>query len=263
MTDHNIRARANPRNRFNNCSRARMRLRQLERIIEDQHGSVPETDDADLYLTPVANCFHVVAAGRDRCVSVDKIVDLLLVWCERWAPHIGIAQATEIVWDACDGYPKLIADDVLGGSIRLSYADRLRLRITTIGSFDADAGSRKKLAKARRRERGRLSAAAKRKAGGATPRANSLSQTKPWESEGVSRRTWERRQKKAAATPPAVVANSSPHNAVVVANSSPHHSFLYEATKLRHDAKPAPSSPIGHLARAGARARSLLQEGAR
>jgi hypothetical protein len=110
---------------------------------------------------------------------------LFWFWCQsRWAPHVSGDEAAEIVRHVHAGSPKLIADDVLGKALRLSYADRDRLKIRAIGCFDADKALRKKLAKARRRERDRLRAAEKRKANGATPRANSLSQTKPWEEMG-------------------------------------------------------------------------------
>lgn len=210
---NNIRASANPRNSrpFKNFSRARKRLREIERIISHRHSVVPETDDADLYLTPVANCFHVIAAGRDRSVSVDGIMNLFWFWCQRWSPHVGIDQAMDIVQQTCRGWPKLIADDILGNTLRLSYADRLRLKATTIGSFDADKGTRNKLAKGRRRERDRVRAAEKRRANGATPRAKSLSRTKPWEAEGISRSTYDRRRKKAAVQAGADDESPSPH----------------------------------------------------
>jgi hypothetical protein len=145
---------------------------------------------------------------------VDVVLDLFQVWCERWARHVRTAQAVEIVEQVCAGPRKLIPDDDLGRSLRLSYADRLRLKITTIGSFDVDKAERTKFAKARRRERDRRRTAAKRKANGATPHSESHSRTKPWESEGICRRTRERRQKAAAALQAAAhaaVANSSPH----------------------------------------------------
>jgi hypothetical protein len=226
----NIHAAESPRNRrpFKKFSRARKRLRELERIISDRHGCVPATDDADLYLGPVANCFYAIAAGRDRSVSVDGIVKLFWFWCQcqRWAPHVSSDEATEIVRHVHAGSSKLVADDVLGKALRLTYADRDRLKIRAIGCLDADKALRKKLAKARRRERDRLRAAEKRKANGATPRsvyeASSLSKTKPWEAEGISRRTYERRRKKAAVRTGDIDASASPHLADVDASASPH-----------------------------------------
>jgi hypothetical protein len=100
---------------------------------------------------------------------VDVVLDLFQVWCERWARHVRTAQAVEIVEQVCAGPRKLIPDDDLGRSLRLSYADRLRLKITTIGSFDVNKAERTKFAKARRRERDRRRTAAKRKASAGVP----------------------------------------------------------------------------------------------
>jgi hypothetical protein len=49
-------------------------------------------------------------------------------------------------------------------------------------------------AAAARRKHKRKTERARRLAAGATPRKQSLSRTKPWEAEGICRRTWERRR---------------------------------------------------------------------
>jgi hypothetical protein len=46
------------------------------------------------------------------------------------------------------------------------------------------------------RQRAAARQRALRKSRGATPRSESLSQTRPWEAEGISRATWHRRRKK-------------------------------------------------------------------
>ena len=45
-----------------------------------------------------------------------------------------------------------------------------------------------------RREKNRKEGERYRRKNGAKPREQSLSRTKPWEAEGISRRTWERRR---------------------------------------------------------------------
>ena len=55
-------------------SRGGKHVREIERAIADRHGIVPTTDDADLYLDLIANCYHVLAAGRDQPVSVDEVM---------------------------------------------------------------------------------------------------------------------------------------------------------------------------------------------
>jgi ElaB/YqjD/DUF883 family membrane-anchored ribosome-binding protein len=235
-------------------SRARKRLREIERIISRRHhGAVPETDDADVYLEPVVNCFHVIAASRNRSVSVDDIMKLFWFWCERWAPDVSSSQATELARHERACSPKLLADDVVGNALRLSYADRLLDNITTIGSFDADRNMRTKLAENRRRERNRLNAVEKRRANGAMPRAvyeaNSLSRTKPWEAEGISRSTYDRRRKKAAAQAGAGDESASPHQTAEVDQSaSPHLSSIDRRRTLVTEQSPvsergAPQAP--------------------
>jgi hypothetical protein len=103
---------------------------------------VPTTDDADLYLDLIANCYHVLAAGRDQPVSVDEVMMRFWGWCQRWAPHTTSDQALAIVRQELAGPPELIGDDVAGRAIRLAYADRMRLKITTIGSYDVDRAGR-------------------------------------------------------------------------------------------------------------------------
>ena len=128
--------------------------------------------------------------------------------------------------------------------MRLSYAERLLLKITTIGSFDADKVTRTKLAADRRRERNRLRAADKRRAEGAIPRvvyeANSLSRTKPWEADGISRSTYDRRRKKAAAQAGAADQSASPHQRAKVDESpSPHPSSIDRRRTFVTDQPPA------------------------
>jgi hypothetical protein len=228
-------------------SRARKRLREIERIISRRHqGRVPDTDDVDAYLEPVVNCFRLIAASRDRSVSADGIAKLFGFWCERWAPDVSNTHVMRLARHERASEPKMLADDIIGKAIRLSYAERLELKITTIGSFDADKVIRKKLAADRRRKRDRLRKAEERGAKGATPRANSLSRTEPWKQEGISRRTWERRRKAAAAQAGVHDANSSPHQRDEVdANSSPHRLSYSGATDLRHDAEMA-CSDLSH-----------------
>jgi hypothetical protein len=125
-------------------------------------------------------------------------VDRFSLWSDAWAPHLTPEQASDIVQRIFDGPPKMDADDDLGANLRLTYGDRQRLRIRTIGSHDVDRKSRKKLSHARRLERDRQRAAAKRRANGARLRklyeTHSLARTKPWEKLGISRRTFYRRR---------------------------------------------------------------------
>jgi hypothetical protein len=172
-------------------SRNRLRRRDVEKVIVDRHGIVPETDDADIYLIAAATCFGRITRENGKRPTHE----VFAIWCEKWAPHFGDAERADILDQAIDNH--LRTDDDWGRLLRLSDAERTRLGITTIGGYDVDRKARVKRSVANRRERDRLGAAERRKAKGAMPRAvylaKSLSATKPWEQMGVSKRTYYRR----------------------------------------------------------------------
>lgn len=187
------------RGRRNRYSHATHRLRELERIIRDRHGAtVPDTDDADCYIVPAALCFRQMAIDRGDSPSPEKVTPVLKFWCEQWAPAF------------CDSIPALVTKicgekrglgkaDQLGKKLRLLDTDRTRLSIRTIGAYDVDRKAREKRRLEKKRKRDRERARAKRAAKGAVTRAQylagCLSQSKPWEVEDISRRTYERRRK--------------------------------------------------------------------
>jgi hypothetical protein len=78
--------------------------------------------------------------------------------------------------------------------------------VGTAGSAKNAATDLRHLMKASKRQQDRARKAARRRAAGVAPRPeylaqNSLSRTKPWEEEGISRRTWERRRARATTAP--------------------------------------------------------------
>jgi hypothetical protein len=83
--------------------------------------------------------------------------------------------------------------DKLARFLGITFPQRTALGITSIGSIDVNRRGRALLRKRRRR----LYLERRRRSRGARPRAeyeaNSLARAKPWEAEGVSRRTWYRR----------------------------------------------------------------------
>jgi hypothetical protein len=129
----------------------------------------------------------------------DELVDRLKLWCERWAPKASILQCRDAAREALRQRRIDTADDC-AAHLRLSYEERTRLRITTIGSFDVKKRERTKLRMQRKRIRDRERQARKRAQRGALPRseylARSLARTQPWKRYGIHRRTWERRRRR-------------------------------------------------------------------
>jgi len=171
----------------------------MERIIAYRWGSVPETDDADIVFEQVADC--LLRKHRKRkgvWLDLNELADRVKLWCERWASWASIIQCRDAAHEALRR-KRIDTADQCGARLRLSYEERTRLRITTIGSFDVNKRKRAKLSKERKRIRDRERQATKRAERGAVPRAEylarSLSRTKPWKPSGIKRRTWERRRR--------------------------------------------------------------------
>ena len=126
----------------------------------------------------------------------------LTIWCGGWAPHVTEAEIAAVAKRVSKLKGKRPADDVVGRRLRLSDADRSRLKITAIGAYDVNRKARAARRLAKKRERDRKRSAAKRVAKGAVSRqeylAKSLSRAQPWLALGISRRTYYRRQKLAA-----------------------------------------------------------------
>jgi hypothetical protein len=174
------------------------RLREIERIIKDRYGVLPDTDDADIFLNQVACCqLQMRRKKLGQAPEFDGLLDRLKLWCERWAPEASVLQCREAAREALRRRRIDTADDC-AAQLRLPYEERTRLRITTIGSFDVNKRERAKLRKQRKQIRDRERQARKRAQGGALPRseylARSLARTQPWKRYGIHRRTWERRR---------------------------------------------------------------------
>jgi hypothetical protein len=110
-----------------------------------------------------------------------------------WGRGLGTSEVDEIL-DLAKDQRRRCSADAVARFLGVTYAQRQRLKLTTIGAIDVNKRSRDLLRKRSRRrylER-------RRRAEGAETRAayegNSLMHTKPWEAEGISRRTWYRRK---------------------------------------------------------------------
>jgi hypothetical protein len=105
--------------------------------------------------------------------------------------------------DPRNGKPRPLKAATAGNRLQLTSVERATLKIRTIALVSREE------AKAERRRKDAAYQASKRHASGATPHSQSLSQTRPWEAFGWSRRTWYRRGK------PELGTNSSAQNGTV------------------------------------------------
>jgi len=162
------------------------RIRRIEIIRFARHVGVADTDDLDRFLK--AWIWHHPPAFNKE--PIDAVIEAA---SRMGRPRLSEAEAQEIIEASRRGRALHKADD-LGEYLRLSDEMRTALGIRTIGTYDVSGRQRTIHRKQERRERERQ----RRIKIGMRPQALSLSRTKPWEKEGVCRRTWERRRKCAA-----------------------------------------------------------------
>ena len=191
------RSRAKPNRRA--FPRGRLRRKQLRALILDRHGMQVPTGRAGLpFLLTIAECCGDELLHTGKKVTAAAIAEDLAIWCAIWAPRAKHADIDEAADRAANLEGWLPYDDHIGVRHRVTYAVRERLGLNAIGCFDIGIEEREDIALERKRERERKRSAAKRAAQGCRPRAQylaqSLSSLKPWETEGISRRTWERRR---------------------------------------------------------------------
>lgn len=178
-------------------NRTVQRLREIERVIFRRHVTVPATDDADVYLVPLAQCYRRLLLKAGKTATVNDIVDRLAVSKVVDGSGIVYRQLRDAAIEAIDK-PRMEKADALAAALMVTEVERSRLHLRTIGAHDVDKRERARRRKERKRKRAKERAARVRAEHGAMSRAeylaaNSVSRTKPWEAAGVSRATWYRR----------------------------------------------------------------------
>ena len=166
---------------------ATLRVAELGHLFSDRYGRggqdyvLPDDDsgrdDAYLMCCHLANC-------------PDAPEGIRRAWLRAHAPWLskdernGLLARPALKWSA----------DKLAERIGLTFQERQRLHIRTIGAIDMNKEQRA----ARRSALNRKAHMAARRANGAIPRAQYLAEStsgnRPWEAEGISRRTWYRRR---------------------------------------------------------------------
>jgi hypothetical protein len=110
------------------------------------------------------------------------------------APWMGVDERRSVL-DRVAAYPWRWRSETLGRRLRVTKAEWQSLNLRTIAPVDMTRNERSE----ERKLRNRLRMHHKRRREGRKSRAeyecNSLSRTKPWLAEGISRRTWERRSR--------------------------------------------------------------------
>jgi hypothetical protein len=120
----------------------------------------------------------------DNPLAMPRIIKMRAPWVQDASKLLAKVEA----------YPRKWKSETLGKLLRLTGAEWKLLRTRTIAPIDMTKDERRQDSQLRHRERMKV----KRRQAGQKTRAEylagSLSQTKPWVADGISRRTWERRR---------------------------------------------------------------------
>jgi hypothetical protein len=174
------------------------RRKAIENLVRYRYGELPDTDDRDLYLRFWA--WHNLHS--------EKQAEDLFALGRRLGVELAAAEVAAVV-SYCNRKPRKFSATTLGKRLHLTEAERAFLLITTIVPCDLKPAERKRVRATKRQQR----RTQRRRAKNIKPRAQylaeSLSRTRPWLAEGVSRSTWERRRKAARQTRDASVAPSN------------------------------------------------------
>jgi hypothetical protein len=160
----------------------RLRLGNLRRLIQSRYG--PTLPDDDAGREDLHELLLQISLGPAAGIKVPNAIAVYAKWMR---PH----EAAQLI-DQINRTPARLRRSTarqLGQRQRVTNEQRERLRLWTIAPFDmTDAQlEEQRKAKARARERTR------RQKAGSKPRETSIARTKPWKTEGISRRTWFRR----------------------------------------------------------------------
>ena len=156
----------------------------MHHLIRNRHGHVlPDDKSGRAHLWELVSILSIAMGARDE--KIRNAIDL-------WAPWMQPPEAAEMVDHVMrlTIYDRFPPSRVVGERLRLSNGERLYLKLWPIKPFDAtdeelEAQRRARQNERRRQKRGRTQA---------EYLASCLSATKPWEAEGMCRRTWERRR---------------------------------------------------------------------
>ena len=225
-----------------------LQLREIEAVIRSRHGLiVPDPGQSDDRDTCLAYAIAVASALAGQ---------KLRPWANRWMPWATTDELDDI-GRSVSWQDYMLNADGAAHLLFVTLAERNRLGLKTIGACDVTKAERQEVAREAKRQRDRERKAEQRRGAGRTDRATyeaqSLSATKPWEIEGISRRTWERRRARDASlsrvevsnTIGATLATTVGGGRLNAPSTNVSADYLMERAELVTPAAPAPTARSG------------------
>jgi hypothetical protein len=166
---------------------------ELIHLAHARYGdALPDNDEGERFACVMAH--HISEPNRVRA------------YLDAAAPWYDEDDADKLIKSVARKPYRWTADTLASAKwLNVSYEERQRLGLRTIGAFDMPKKEREALRRKDYRERKRELKRRRRRANGMRPRAQyeaeSLSRTKPWETAGMSRATWYRRRETSVGPP--------------------------------------------------------------
>jgi hypothetical protein len=161
-----------------------LRMQDLEKLFLYRYGGFVLPDDDSGHDDLIIALHHLAQLPGDPEQHIRR-------WCSLWAPWMP-ANVLKCLVAKVIANPKRWSADGLAKQLGLTFADRMKLGIRTIGSIDVSKAERDKRRAVLKRERDRRYQRRKRVAKSLP--ASSLTRSKPWLGQGISRATWYRRK---------------------------------------------------------------------
>src|SRR5262245_45957023 len=176
----------------------RLRLGDLRKLLRDRNGPVLPDDDAGReylfeLLLPISVGPNEARHKSGGVIGIWGPVDRMRREIELWAPWMGEDEALglRLEINTMPRWQRKPTARTLGERLQVTYGERLRLQLRTIGPCDVTEAAISAIRRQKKRQYDKLR---RQRQPRAEYLAASLAQTKPWEQEGISRRTWERRR---------------------------------------------------------------------
>jgi hypothetical protein len=181
------------RNKRSNWTGDRQTLHEIGALIQLRHRGPCDTDDGEAYLRAALPWIVATAGG----LPAEDLERHVTGWAISAVPRLGLNAVRGCIAEAQERYGRKRlwwSAQELGDILRLTVAERERLRITRI----RPAGMTARKFSAYQRAREAQQAKARRIAKGAKPREQSKAQLEPWVALDMSRATYFRKQKAGA-----------------------------------------------------------------
>jgi hypothetical protein len=175
------------RNSKSNDIVGQIRIGDLNKLFALRYGNGPSDcgwtfPDDDAGLEDLKILIHTYRWTNP--LSMPRIIRLRAPWAD-----------VQAILDEVDAYPRSWKSATLGQLLNFGGGEWRRLRTRTVAPVDMTAEDRRDFSRILANGQRRAKRARRGMKTRAEYEANSLSRTKPWVAEGISRRTWYRRQK--------------------------------------------------------------------